>query len=198
LSYRYDNQERRFKIFSAAIKRAKRSLYPIVHEVAVQCQQHGKYGLKDNPEPAEKRTVSSDQLKELERLACNKIKEWARSKKLSGHRHLVSILFMWDRWGEKKDMDRFVQRTIRTDTGLVGFVTSFLGESRSHGMSDYVARTDWRISLKDIDHFVNTKEIEPRIRKFVSSPLYDSLEGKQKAGVKTFLDTYDGKVDDRF
>lgn len=198
LSHRFDDQKKRFEIFKEAITQAKRSLYPIVDEVAVQCQQHGKYGLKNNPEPEEKRTVSLDQLKELENLACNRIKQWAKAKKLSQHRYLVSILFMWDHWGGKKDIDRFIHDTIRSDTGLVNFITSFLNQSSSHGMSDYVSRMNWRMELKSIDHFVSTKVIELRIRKLSLSPQYNDLEDKQKIAIKTFLDAYDGKVDDLF
>lgn len=198
LSQRYKDQARRFDIFKEAIRKTKRSLYTIVDEVGVQCQQQGKYNLKDNPEPEDTWTVNRENLEKLESLACGKIKEWAKNKKLGHNEHLVSILFMWERWGNKKDLDLFVRRAIRNNEGLVNFITKFLGESTSSGISDYVSKRNWRINTKNIEHFVGLDLIEPRMRKILSSPKYNELEDKQKTAVKVFLDTYDGKIDDRF
>jgi len=198
LSHRFDSHERRFNIFKRAMENATRSLYTVVHEVSVQDQQHGKYGSKETPEPEEKLTVSAEQLEKLEKLACDKIESWAEDGRLARHRHLPSILFRWKEWGQRDTINSFVNNMIKSDDGLIDFITSFLSKFTSHGMSDYVGRIDWRIHLKSVEEFVTLKEIEPRIRKISSSSDFEQLDDRKKLAIKTFLDTIDGKIKDRF
>ena len=89
---------------------------------------------------------------------------------------------------------------IEEDDGLIDFVTSFLSKSKVHGMSDYVFRTEWKINPKSIEEFVELKLIEPRIRNIFSSSKFKQLDDndKRKQAIKIFLDTFDGKMEDRF
>lgn len=180
------------------MEKTTRSLYTIVHEVSVQDQQHGKYGSKETPEPEEKLTVNSEQLEELEKLACNKIESWAEDGRLAKHRHLPSILFRWKDWGQQDKINSFVKNMIKNDDGLIDFITSFLSKSTSHGMSDYVAKIHWQIHLKSVEEFVDLKEVEPRIRKIFSSSDFEQFDARKKLAIRTFLDTIDGKIKERF
>jgi len=198
LSHRFDSRERRFNIFKRAMEKTTRSLYTIVHEVSVQDQQHGKYGSKETSEPEEKLTVNSEQLEELEKLACNKIESWADDGRLAKHKHLPSILFRWKDWGKGDKINNFVNNMIKNDDGLIDFITSFLSKSTSHGMSDYVGRIHWRIHLKSVEEFVDLKEVEPRIRKIFSSSDFEQFDARKKLAIRTFLDTIDGKIKERF
>ena len=198
LSHRFDSHERRFTIFNNAIEKATRSLFTIVHEVGVQGQQHSKYGSKKNLDPEEKLTVNAEQLKKLEKLACGKIESWAEDGRLAKHRHLTSILFNWKNWGEGEKISNFVNNLIKNDDGLIDFITSFLSKSTSHGISDYVGKIHWRIDLKNVEEFVDLKEVGPRIRKIFSSSDFEQFDNTKKLAVKTFLDTIDGKIKDRF
>ena len=198
LSHRYKEHEQRYKIFAGAINNTKKSLYTIVNEIGVQCQQHGKYGFKEKPEPPENTTVNFDQLDELVQLAQKKIEEWAESGKLAEHNHLLSILFMWRRWNDPDHVGDYVQSLIKDDNGLIGFIKHFLSDIRSHGMSDYVESVSWRINLESVETFVELDEVDTRLRKIQSKPQYNDLEEKEKLAIKTFLDTRDGKIRDRF
>jgi predicted KAP-like P-loop ATPase len=198
LSHRFDSHERRFDIFKRAMEKATRSLYTIVDEVSVQGQQHGKYGV-ERPEPEKRQTVNSEQLEELEKIACDKIEKWAEDGRLAKHRHLPSILFGWRDWGQKDNVNAFVNNMVKNDDGLVDFITSFLSESVSYGIyTDRVAETRWRINLKSVEEFVDLKEVEPRIREISSSPGFEQLNDRKKLAIKTFLDTLDGKLKDGF
>lgn len=198
LSHRYQEHEKRFKIFADAIKNTKKSLYTIVNEIGVQCQQHGKYGFKEKPEPPENTTVSSDQLDELVSLALRKIEERAETGKLAEHGHLLSILFMWHRWNDPAHVSDYVQSLIKNDNGLIEFIKHFLSDVRSHGMTDYVESVSWRINLESVETFVQLDEVDKRLREIQSTPQYNDLEDKKKLAIKTFIDTRDGKIKDRF
>lgn len=177
------------------MEKATRSLHTIVYEVSVQDQQHAKYGLADKPLPEEKLTVKAEQLEELEKLACSKIEIWAKDGRLRKHRNLLSILFSWKMWSNQDQINGFVKNMIETDDGLVDFINSFLTKSSSIGISDYVGKTLWWISIKDIKEFVILEEIEPRVRKILSSPDFDKLDEQKKLAIGTFLDTIDGKTE---
>jgi predicted KAP-like P-loop ATPase len=198
LSHRFDSHERRFNIFKRAMEKTTRSLYTIAHEVSIQDQQHGKYGSKRTREPEEKLTVNSEQLEELEKLACNKIESWADDGRLAKHKYLPSILFRWKDWEKRDKINNFVNNMIKNDDGLIEFITSFLSKSTSQGISDYVERIHWRISLENVEEFMDLKEIEPRIRKIFSFSDFKHLDDRKKLAMKTFLDTIDGKIKDRF
>jgi len=200
LSHRFDSQEKRFIIFKAAISSAENSIYTIVHEVGVQGQQHGKGTSKQDLDPEDKRTVNSEQLEKLERLAVQKIETWAKDGRLSKHPHLISILYSWKRWItlDSNSLHEFVKNLLETEEGLVDFITAFLGKSISQGMGDYVGKINWRISLKRIEDFVPVSQIELRVRDIVSSNKYEKLTEQQKLALRTFVDTVEGKVKDRF
>lgn len=198
LSHRFQDNETRFKIFVDAIEKAKRSLYTIVNEIGVQCQQHGKFGFKEKPELSEKTTVSSDQLDKLVKLGLSKIKEWAKSGKLAEHSHLLSILFMWRRWSDQNHVNEYVHSLIKSDTGLIKFIEHFLYDVRSHGMKDYIESVKWHINLESVASFVELNDVDNRFRKILSSKNYNELEDKKKLAIETFIDTRDGKIKDRF
>ena len=198
LIHRFDNRDKRFKIYKHAIGKAEQSLHTIVNEVGVQDQQHGKYGLSKTKSPENELTLNSDQLEKLEKLACNKIESWAKDGRLRKHKNLPFILFDWERWGQKDEINEFVNNMIIDDDGLIDFITSFLSKSTSQGVSDYVGKINWRISLKTIEDFIDIKKIEPRIRKIFSSIGFSKLGDREQLAIKTFLDTIDGKIKDRF
>jgi len=194
LSNRFDSHEKRFGIFKRAMEKATRSLYTIVHEVSLQGRQHGKYGA-ESPDPEEKRTVNSEQLEELEKLACDKIESWAEDGRLAKHGHLLPILPMWKEWGQRDRINGFINNMIQNDEGLIDFITLFLSKTTSRAIyTDYVDTIHWRINLESVEEFVDLKEVEPRIRRIFSSPIFEQWEDQKKLAIKTFLDTIDGKI----
>lgn len=198
LGHRFDSHEIRFGIFKRAMEKATRSLYTIVDEVGVQGQQHGKYGA-ESPEPEKKQTVNSEQLEELEKIACEKIENLAENGRLAKQEHLLPILFMWKEWGQRDKINNFVDNMIKNDDGLIDFIASFLNESVSYGIyTDHVAETHWHINIESIEKFVEIGEIEPRIRKIYSSSDFEQLDDQKKLAIKTFLYTIDGKIKNLF
>jgi predicted KAP-like P-loop ATPase len=198
LSRRFAKQEQRYTILKEAIEQASKSLYTIVEEVVVQGQQHGKFTEKKTLEPEEKRTITGAQLAELERLACKKIAQWADDGRLSKHRRLVSILYSWMKWEGEAKVRQFVENMIKSDQGLLDFIAASLNKSRIQGYSDYVAKINWHINIKNVSDFVNVIEIVPRLRNILSNEAFKKLDEHRQLAVRTFLDTYDGKIKERF
>ena len=92
-----------------------------------------------------------------------------------------------------------MNNTIKNDDGLIDFIASFLNKHTiSHGMSDYVGKIDWRINIKNVEEFVDLKDVELRIRKIFFSSDFKELDDRKKLAIKTFLDTIDGKIKNTF
>jgi predicted KAP-like P-loop ATPase len=196
LSHRFTDQATRFEIFKKVIINANRSLYTITHEIGVQCQQHGKYDLKSGqPDPEDQRTVNSEQLIVLEKLAREKIETWARDGRLRIHPKLVVILYDWRRWSstEDRNVNAFVNELVTTDEGLITLIAGFVGKSYATGYGDYVSREEWNISLESLKEWVQISEIEPRIRAMIKGGQLERLTADQQRALNTFIDTVDGK-----
>jgi predicted KAP-like P-loop ATPase len=172
LIHRFESYDERFSIFKRAIEKSTRSLYTIVYEISQQEKLHAQSGLKEEP------TVNLKQLKELKKLACNKIQSWVKDNQLAKHKQLAYILLKWKEWGQQEEINNFVNDMIKNDEGLINFITSF------------DEKIDWR-TYKGIEKFVDPKELEPRIRKIFSSPDFPQLEDHEKIAIETFLN---GKI----
>lgn len=200
LSQRFETQDHRFELFRRAIDEATRSIYTIVREVGLQGQQHGKRRAKgEEADPPEKRSVSAEQLTELEHLVASKIELWARDKNLVTHPELAPILYSWGEFagdGEEK-AQVFAQEAIRSDDGLVSFISAFESRSFVHSMSDSVGQFRYRVRLKSIEDFVQISSIEARLRAISSSEVFKAMTSEHQRAVQGFLDAVDGKLDSR-
>jgi len=196
LIHRITNQEKRYRIYKNSIDKTTNSLYTIVYEVNKLGKEHGRFGTVQDLKPEEDRTINSDQLKELEELACEKIKIWANDGKLVKHKNLQHILGNWKIWGTRQQVKDFVENQIKNDESLIYFVTGFLDESFTQVLIDYAANSEWEININNIEEFINLKEIEPKIRRIYSSPLFDQLDETQKIAIKKLLEGIDGKSEE--
>lgn len=191
---RIDDHKDRYNLLKTAFEKADQSLYTIVHEVSVQDQEHGRYGLNDKPRPEEKFTLRDEFLDELEKIAYEKIKLWAGNGRLAEHEKLPGILYRWENWGSKNDVSDFITDILKTDDGLVDFISSFLSKSMSHGMSDYVGRFHWKIPLDSIKRFVDPESIKDRLREISQRDDFNRLPEEKQKAIRLFLDTIDGKI----
>lgn len=198
LSRRYASHDERFSLCRSAIERASRSLYTVVREVGLQGQQHGKFRANNEPaDPEERRTVNPGQLEELEKLAVQKISQWAGDGRLQRHSRLISILYKWKNWAADGPVQvaAFVDAMAKGDEGLLTLLAGFEGKAFVSNGSDRGSRVEYQISIKTVEEFLQINAIEPRLREIAASEKFKSMPGEHQRAVKTFLDTVDGKVD---
>ena len=192
LSHRFQKHEKRFEIFKYAINKTENSLFTIVHEISVQCQQHGIYGLKDKEDDFEKQTVTKEQLEELVTLALNKIECWANNGKLAKHDKLLNILYAWLRWSDVKRVSSYVKSIIKSDHNLIELLVKFLISIKSHTTTDYIGSIKWKMNYKDLSTFLELNETEKRVRRIKSLPEFNELDDEKQRAINIFLDTLDG------
>jgi hypothetical protein len=81
-----------------------------------------------------------------------------------------------------------VKNTIKTDEGLVEFITGFLESYVSHVVTDYTAQIRWRLHLENMRKFVDIKGIEPRVRSIYTSSDFEQLDDREKRAIELFID----------
>ncbi len=194
LNLRIEKQEDRFENINKAINESTESIYTIVSKVGALGREHGKLTSKtpNQLKPDNEREVSEKQLTLLESCAVEKISEWITEGKLDKHRNLESILYCWERCdlNNPDAAKNYVKKMIVNDDGLIDFITAFTDTSFFHPEDN---PSNFIINLKSVAHFVDIKDIEPRIRKLQSSVNYPDFPNTKKYALKIFLNAYDAK-----
>lgn len=194
VSLKIEDKEKRFEVFRDAVSYARKSIYTLVHEIAVQGQQHGKFA-SNGPSPEHQQTVTFERLGELEAMACQKIEEWLLDHNLFDHPKCAGILFPWKSWAGAERVHKYVHDLTRETLGLVKFVTAFMFDVRTSS-GNYKA-----IKPKDVAEYGISEEIiASRLRDIRYN---DSIGGvafseDNKKAISLFLDTHDGKIRERF
>ncbi len=194
---RVDSQEARYQIISDAFDQAKNSLHVLITFLYVLGWNHGKWesGNQDQLEPEDRRYVSVRRLNELEVLILNKIKDWAKSGKLTNHKNLLEILYRWkDLSGSFDEPKAFVAGITTNAEEIASLICSFAGKTYSHALTDYVAVENIRIDMKSFEFFSNPELLVNVVRPLVEGKSSNFTENQVKI-LKTFIDVYDKKTD---
>lgn len=188
LLQRFDNQEKRYEILKHAFSEGEAASM-IANEVETLGQQQGKYGSQKRPE--DQWFINSEQLKELEKIALQKIKDSASKSELIKKSRAVQMLCRWRDWEDIKTVKKFIAEIISSDEGLTNFLSLFLTQSSSWGMEDKVPKYQWRLDPKSIEPWVDDiSKIVERCKNILKAEP-DWLEEKRKTAVETFIRSYD-------
>lgn len=140
--------------------------------------------------------VTDADLKELQQLCVEKIKQAANTGSLSTHSKMLSILYRWREWSSPDKPREWVERLTASPAGVLSFLTASLHRSTSHGMGDYVSQEHWRINLKTVEDFIPVDTFEKKVAEL---PL-DNLTQKERRAVNAFQKAIkrrrEGKSDD--
>lgn len=200
LTSRVESQEDRYTLIKSAILQSNKSIYTLVYKVGIMDQEHGRFGEKLNrpKKPDSELEVNSDQLDDLESITLKIIQEWAESGRLHNHPNLISILYTWQRWSgaDSNEVRTYVENIIQEDVNLVRFISSFASQSSSHTMGDHVSTTSWRLSIDSVKDFCDVDKVNKRLRQYMVSEKFNSLDEGLRVHAQVFIDAYDGKLED--
>lgn len=185
LSFRYTTHPERFKLFKDAIQYTNESIYTIVNEVAVQDQQHARYGYAEKTLPLNELTVNSDQLDILEELALKKIRFWAKKGKLKDHANLISILFRWREWSKNNnEVIKYVKSITKNTKQIIHFISKSMWYSTIY--SDTVKKVP-NISIENLSNFIDIDRTHKSVKKFMTSNKVATLNEEEKTAANLFL-----------
>jgi predicted KAP-like P-loop ATPase len=183
---RLSSSQQRFALYQNAIKKAKNSLYIIIHEL----NEHAKEHTEDTNHylPYEHRDFSPEQLEKLQRLAVENIRYWAELGRLSEHPKLLPILYAWKVWEKGDECANYVAEMTKIDRNLVAFLCAALKEPIDEAISKLEKSSNWEYALKNIDTFIPAHSLEPHVKELFEDGYFEKLREREQLAILIFLD----------
>lgn len=181
------DEPKRFEVLKEAILNGN-ALSTIVHKVAVFGQEQGKHVLDNARRPEKEWSVSVEHLKELEKIALEKVRRAAQQDVLIQVSKLPSILYFWRELSSEEEVKQWVQEVISSDERLIIFLEKFIQKTFSHSASDVVSREQYRLDSKQLEPFLEPSKIIDRARRLTED---NRLTENQKIAIRQFIQEYD-------
>ncbi|OGR80967.1 MAG: hypothetical protein A3B80_04800 [Elusimicrobia bacterium RIFCSPHIGHO2_02_FULL_39_36] len=135
--------------------------------------------------------VSQEDAGKLKNLALALIKKY-QDGALYKTRHLISILYDWERWSSIEEVKSWVNVTIADDKKIPDFLGGCGGFISSSEFGSHFAHYELQISRKDIEQFCDVDELKKKCEQLLSkNPTW--LTDQQKEIVSIFLKGIDKK-----
>lgn len=186
LLQRHSKSEDRFLLMQDAIAKASKSIYISVHELIEQSHEHDADSATFLP--LEFRDLTPDQLSSLRKLAVSRIEVWAHDERLITHPRLIPILFAWKDWGDEEACRRYVDNIIKTDKGLVAFLTAILEQPITSAMTKYEKNPAWHQYHEDINAFVPPHLLVEHAKILFEDEHFEKLREREQLALMIFLD----------
>ena len=182
---RQRNEPARFEVLKQAMSNGN-ALSTIVREVVFLGQQQGKYGAEESS-LKEEGLISEQHLRELEKIALNKVQAAAQQDTLVKTPGIKQILSYWQQCTTEEEVKQWVRQAIATDEGLVDFLEKFLETTVTQSMSDMVPRKTYRLDPQWLEAYLEPSEIVEQVRSLDDKNEFQ----KQSIAIKQFIQEYD-------
>ncbi len=133
--------------------------------------------------------VNEEDFKKLKKICVSKINDAAKSGALQKHSKMQVILFRWQAWTAQEEPQTWVKQLVDSKDGLLQFLLAFVGESKSHGLGEYVYKTRRYIRITSIESFISSDVIAEKIKNIV----IDELSEKEQEAVIAFKEAFKRK-----
>jgi predicted KAP-like P-loop ATPase len=170
-----EEKKNRKEIFSQALSLTNGVFIP-TNVLSLEIQELTKNPDNDN-------LFDSEAIDFLKKQCLEKIRDAASSNQLLYIPNLSFILYDWKEWSANEEVSEWINSIIETKEGMLAFLKCFLHRTTSQGMDDYVVKVYWRMSLGEIEKFI---QIETIITKISQLDLVDLTE--EDARVKNAFD----------
>ncbi len=179
-------KEKRVEFLTKIINSTK-SVFSPIQIVSILNQEAEKQEKKESQEES---LLTKADIAGLNKICAEKIKKVAQGGSLSGNKNLDYILYRWKEWESEEAVKSYVDKLLKTDSGLFDLLNGFVSESMSQGMGDYVAKRIRKIDKKSIGNFTDISVLDELVNKIDESSLK-----KEKADI---IKLYKNPPKDRF
>jgi predicted KAP-like P-loop ATPase len=181
------DETNRFGLLKHSVEYGK-SLYTIVDHVAIDGQEHGRFG-NERPIPEPERQVTPEHLAELEQAALQRIRAASQDGSLQQTPNLDQVLHYWKNWsGDDSEARQFVEEVIDQDADLITIIEAFLTERRIQTVGDIAVRMEPRLDPSWLEPFLDPDKVIERVRRLLESA---DLTEKQQTALTQFVKEYD-------
>lgn len=179
----------RFNILKEAYSTGN-SVHLMSEAIIVFGRQNGKYG---SDSTSENPFISLEQVKELEDISLEKIRDSVKNSELKLDSDIVGLLYIWKEWSANNEAVEWLEGLIEKDSNnTLLLLNAFISSSYSHGWSDRVAKKHTKINIKGIAEFIDISSFAERVTSLISKK---DLGSNEKALVELFQDNYQKYVD---
>lgn len=173
----------RFSILKKAYDSGK-AVSLMGREIVIFGQQHGKYG---SDSVSDSSFITLDQLKILEEITLDKIRNSANEGSLKIDQNIARTLYNWKEWSGNQEPEEWLKKLVSDNPkSILLIINAFISNSYSHGMSDRVAKKHSKVSLKGIANFMDLSFFSQEISKLKQ----ESLTEEESDLVKMFQADY--------
>jgi predicted KAP-like P-loop ATPase len=163
------------------------------HAIATITREVSRFTPRQNkaaaPEASRTELISDPtSARELQLATVAKIRQVADDTHLLHSPKLALLLYAWKEWDGDKDVRAWVARVTATDSGCAEFLSGFVRQARSHGMSDRVARTHELLDPQELAPFVDPESLIERLPRMAEDP---ALTEEQRSAIVAFLRGYE-------
>lgn len=130
--------------------------------------------------------INETQFNEIKKIMGKKIELMAESGKLLKSKNLSTFLVFWQGFDEKS-VEKFVDKLLCDDFGLIGFLTGFLKEYTSHSSGEPLPRKCVKMNFESMSKFIDPDVILPRVKVILNFPIYQILNNRNKIAIELFL-----------
>lgn len=183
---RLDSTDDRFSALQAAMAKANKSLYVIVHELMAQTLEHQENS--DTFLPVEFRDLTTTQLQSLHQFAVTRIAYWASIGRLEEHPKLLELLYAWKAWGDEEEYKTYIEKMVQTDRGIISFLLAILKDPIDKAMTKYEKTADWLKYVDQIETLIPTKYLEPHAKALFEDMYFEKLREREQLALMIFLD----------
>jgi predicted KAP-like P-loop ATPase len=194
LLLKFKDIEERYNIIKEAIERSN-SLFLSVHFISsFDSNDEEKEGKEEEGKENDKiQLLEKPQIELLKNILVSKIKNWAEDDILINHFRLPFLLYRLERWDESNYIKEYLFNICKDDDKLVKLISRFLVRTSSYSSDMILSNESFDLYYNDLKHFIDVKEIEPRIRKIYQDKYMQEEESIEKIGLYLFLEYYDRK-----
>ena len=156
LFYNLNSQEVFFNLICESISK-NFSLYSISRLIyGIECDW-GVYGNKQKNQ--HELYISKEDVLKLEKIIYEKIKELANNKRLFDSNHLLEIIQYWEIWGNKEEIDDFLDLNSISSENLAKFLVSSIKSSKSINLLNGISRKQWTFDFEKLKKYYDFKKL---------------------------------------
>lgn len=134
--------------------------------------------------------VTKEELKDLQKICVENIRQAAESGALKTHPRMEYVLYRWRRWAPLEEPRKWVEGLIESEDGLFSLLSVFLQRSTSQGI--------WSINLKSLEDFVPVEVLARKIDQLSIGEFGDKAQRAIDAFRRALKRRQEGRADEHW
>lgn len=129
--------------------------------------------------------LDPEKCKALAELIIERTKEAARLGRLENIHDPLELTRLWAILGNRDEAVNWLKKTCQSDKKFLDVIRSAVGESRSWGWSDLVAKRSFQLVVENLCLFLDSRELRDRSKAFLQNDaLVSQLDEKTRFGLE--------------